>query len=427
MFGNGGRAEWYIGSADLMERNLDRRVEVVTPVEDHEAQARLARIIEVMLADDRRSWQLAAGRRLDPDRGPPVGRGHDRHLRRAQGGRRDGGRARRPSPPVRRRGRRLDGSARVTDGIAAAAARGRAQVPDERRRRPASGCSRPTSSPGFAATGAGDDVRPRGPLPRHRRCRARRRRLRGPPPVAPAAGTIISLKGLKRQDDGGRHASPRGARGPGRSRPRRPRRVAGEPRPATWCRRSPAIGRSRTSSSSGSCGGSGCTRRNGTVVELSARRRRGRLGWPASSERFAELEAGAARGRRGDARAAGRAARRDRGAGAVRVVEARPRIEACAASVRPSRRQRRVRRGASVELDDARGQPSDDGVAIRPSPRSRRSCRRARRAGRGAGRGRRARQATTGIRSRRAPRTTSPSRRRSRARPQATAEAPQAP
>ncbi len=58
MFTNGGRPEWYIGSADLMERNLDRRVEVVTPVEDREAQARLARIIEVMLADDRRSWQL---------------------------------------------------------------------------------------------------------------------------------------------------------------------------------------------------------------------------------------------------------------------------------------------------------------------------------------------------------------------------------
>jgi polyphosphate kinase len=58
MFANGGRPEWYIGSADIMERNLDRRVEVVTPVEDHGAQARLARIIEVMLADDRRSWQL---------------------------------------------------------------------------------------------------------------------------------------------------------------------------------------------------------------------------------------------------------------------------------------------------------------------------------------------------------------------------------
>ena len=58
MFANGGRPEWYIGSADLMERNLDRRVEVVTPVEDGEAQARLLRIIDVMLADNRRSWQL---------------------------------------------------------------------------------------------------------------------------------------------------------------------------------------------------------------------------------------------------------------------------------------------------------------------------------------------------------------------------------
>ena len=58
MFANGGRPEWFIGSADLMERNLDRRVEVVTPVEDHGLQARLARIIDVMLADDRRSWQL---------------------------------------------------------------------------------------------------------------------------------------------------------------------------------------------------------------------------------------------------------------------------------------------------------------------------------------------------------------------------------
>ncbi len=58
MFANGGRPEWFIGSADLMERNLDRRVEVVTPVEDHGLQARLAHIIDVMLADDRRSWQL---------------------------------------------------------------------------------------------------------------------------------------------------------------------------------------------------------------------------------------------------------------------------------------------------------------------------------------------------------------------------------
>ncbi len=60
MFANAGRPEWYIGSADLMERNLDRRVEVVTPVDDHESRSRLARIIEVMLADDRRSWRLGS-------------------------------------------------------------------------------------------------------------------------------------------------------------------------------------------------------------------------------------------------------------------------------------------------------------------------------------------------------------------------------
>ncbi len=57
-FANGGEAEWYIGSADLMDRNLDRRVEAMVPVEDGEARARIAEIIDIMLADDRRSWQL---------------------------------------------------------------------------------------------------------------------------------------------------------------------------------------------------------------------------------------------------------------------------------------------------------------------------------------------------------------------------------
>jgi polyphosphate kinase len=59
-FRNGGDEEWYIGSADLMDRNLDRRVEAVVPVEDPDARARLAEIVEIMLADDRRSWQLGA-------------------------------------------------------------------------------------------------------------------------------------------------------------------------------------------------------------------------------------------------------------------------------------------------------------------------------------------------------------------------------
>jgi polyphosphate kinase len=57
-FGRGERERFYIGSADLMERNLDRRVEAVAPVTDAASQARLRTILEVMFADDRRAWTL---------------------------------------------------------------------------------------------------------------------------------------------------------------------------------------------------------------------------------------------------------------------------------------------------------------------------------------------------------------------------------
>ena len=73
-FANGGEGEWYMGSADLMERNLDRRVEAMVPVEDGEARSRIAEIIGIMLEDDRRSWQLgpdAAWRRTEEIQGQP--------------------------------------------------------------------------------------------------------------------------------------------------------------------------------------------------------------------------------------------------------------------------------------------------------------------------------------------------------------------
>ena len=47
-----------IGSGDLMERNLDRRIEVLVPVLDPELQARLDETIELNLADDTNSWEL---------------------------------------------------------------------------------------------------------------------------------------------------------------------------------------------------------------------------------------------------------------------------------------------------------------------------------------------------------------------------------
>ena len=57
-FGGRGERHYYIGSADLMPRNLDRRVEAVTPVTDPEAKMRLQEIIDVNLADDTLAWEL---------------------------------------------------------------------------------------------------------------------------------------------------------------------------------------------------------------------------------------------------------------------------------------------------------------------------------------------------------------------------------
>ena len=58
LFGQSDRERYLMGSADIMERNLDRRVEALTPVTDPENTARLRTIIDIMLADDRRAWQL---------------------------------------------------------------------------------------------------------------------------------------------------------------------------------------------------------------------------------------------------------------------------------------------------------------------------------------------------------------------------------
>jgi len=59
-FGDGADAEYYLGSSDLMQRNLDRRVEAVVPVTDRKPRERLAQILEIALADDVLAWQLCA-------------------------------------------------------------------------------------------------------------------------------------------------------------------------------------------------------------------------------------------------------------------------------------------------------------------------------------------------------------------------------
>ncbi|GAB4227724.1 MAG: polyphosphate kinase 1 [Stanieria sp.] len=57
-FHNGGQEEVYIGSADWMTRNLSRRVEAVTPIEEPEIVQDLQEILGIMLADSRQAWEL---------------------------------------------------------------------------------------------------------------------------------------------------------------------------------------------------------------------------------------------------------------------------------------------------------------------------------------------------------------------------------
>jgi polyphosphate kinase len=81
VFANGdglGRPRYLIGSADLMPRNLDRRVEALLPVDDDELQLRLQEILDVNLADDTLAWTMG------PDGGwrhVPRGGQVDTHVR----------------------------------------------------------------------------------------------------------------------------------------------------------------------------------------------------------------------------------------------------------------------------------------------------------------------------------------------------------
>jgi polyphosphate kinase len=57
-FTNGGDPEWWIGSSDLMHRNLDRRVEVLLRVCDATAHEELAAMFDAAMAPGVRCWEL---------------------------------------------------------------------------------------------------------------------------------------------------------------------------------------------------------------------------------------------------------------------------------------------------------------------------------------------------------------------------------
>ncbi len=68
-FQNGGEEEYFIGSADCMQRNLESRVEVVTPVQKPELQAQLRQILSLQLSNQRSAWEMQSNgqyRQLQP-------------------------------------------------------------------------------------------------------------------------------------------------------------------------------------------------------------------------------------------------------------------------------------------------------------------------------------------------------------------------
>ena len=54
----GDKTTCLMGSADLMPRNLDNRLEVVVPVEDSRARQRVNAMFDALLSDNTNSWEL---------------------------------------------------------------------------------------------------------------------------------------------------------------------------------------------------------------------------------------------------------------------------------------------------------------------------------------------------------------------------------
>ena len=81
------RTCYFLGSADLMPRNLDHRIEIVTPVDQPRAQGELEAIFETLLADRSTAWELRADgtwERLEPKKGKRTRPSQLALMRRAQ-------------------------------------------------------------------------------------------------------------------------------------------------------------------------------------------------------------------------------------------------------------------------------------------------------------------------------------------------------
>lgn len=74
MFENDGAAEYFIGSSDIMKRNLDERIEVLAPVRQPDLKAQLGELLELLITEERQGWGLhdASWTRDDSVAGPGI-------------------------------------------------------------------------------------------------------------------------------------------------------------------------------------------------------------------------------------------------------------------------------------------------------------------------------------------------------------------
>lgn len=84
-FHNAGEPQMYIGSADWMYRNLNARVECITPILDPKLVQQLKQLLDMMLADRRQAWDMQADgtyiqRQPDPDDPDTVIGTHQRFM-----------------------------------------------------------------------------------------------------------------------------------------------------------------------------------------------------------------------------------------------------------------------------------------------------------------------------------------------------------
>lgn len=71
-FSHGGQDSVYISSADWMPRSLDRRIELLTPIEDVASKAKLVEILATYFQDNQNAWKLmpdGSYQRLEPAQG----------------------------------------------------------------------------------------------------------------------------------------------------------------------------------------------------------------------------------------------------------------------------------------------------------------------------------------------------------------------